>query len=314
MQSQPQSDYDSPWKEALDIYFEAFIAFLFPQVHAEIDWARGYETLDTELQEVVRDAELGRRLADKLVKVWLLSGEETFLLVHIEVQGQVQSDFAKRMYIYNHRLFDRYDKEVISLAVLGDDQANWRPTEYGYARWGFQSRLQFPIAKLLDYQAQWTALEQNTNPFAVIIMAHLRTQATRGNPQERLQSKLSLIRGMYERGYTRDRILQLFRLIEWMMVLPEELEGNFRTELRRYREENRMPHYASFELDAMAKNNRENVLEVLSTRFEVLPPDLNSRLNQIEDLTLLKQLIKRAVTVASVDEFEQMLANSETEN
>ncbi len=100
------------------------------------------------------------------------------MLVHINVQGQVQSDFAKRMYIYKHRLFDRYNKEVISLAVLGDDQANWQPTEYGYARWGFQSRLQFPIAKLLDYQAQWTALEQNTNPFAVIIMAHLRTQAT----------------------------------------------------------------------------------------------------------------------------------------
>ncbi len=68
--------------------------------------------------------------------------------------------------------------------------------------------------------------------------------------------------------------------------------------------------YNSFELDAMAKTNRENVLEVLSTRFEVLPPDLSSRLNQIEDLTLLKQLLKRAVTVASVDEFEQILANS----
>ena len=64
------SDYDSPWKEALERYFPQFLAFLFPQIHAEIDWGRGWEFLDKELQQVVRDAELGRRLVDKLVKVW----------------------------------------------------------------------------------------------------------------------------------------------------------------------------------------------------------------------------------------------------
>jgi hypothetical protein len=61
-----QSDYDSPWKEALDLYFESFMAFCFPAIHRDINWSRGYESLDTELQEVVRDAETGRRLADKL--------------------------------------------------------------------------------------------------------------------------------------------------------------------------------------------------------------------------------------------------------
>jgi hypothetical protein len=34
------SDYDSPWKEALDLSFEAFLALLFPEVHAQIDWSR----------------------------------------------------------------------------------------------------------------------------------------------------------------------------------------------------------------------------------------------------------------------------------
>ena len=28
------TDYDSPWKEALDAYFEPFLALLFPEVHA----------------------------------------------------------------------------------------------------------------------------------------------------------------------------------------------------------------------------------------------------------------------------------------
>jgi hypothetical protein len=32
------ADYDSPWKEALDTYFEAALALLFPAVHALNDW------------------------------------------------------------------------------------------------------------------------------------------------------------------------------------------------------------------------------------------------------------------------------------
>jgi hypothetical protein len=63
------ADYDSPWKEALDRYFEAFLAFLFPEAHADIDWSRRYEMLDKELQRIVRGAGQGRRVVDKLVKV-----------------------------------------------------------------------------------------------------------------------------------------------------------------------------------------------------------------------------------------------------
>ncbi len=63
------TDYDSPWKDLLNDYFQDFMAFFFPETHADIDWSRGYESLDKELSQIVRDAELGKRLADKVVKV-----------------------------------------------------------------------------------------------------------------------------------------------------------------------------------------------------------------------------------------------------
>jgi hypothetical protein len=44
----PGTDYDSPWKETLDRYFERCLAFFFPHAHAEIDWARRFEMLDAE--------------------------------------------------------------------------------------------------------------------------------------------------------------------------------------------------------------------------------------------------------------------------
>jgi len=86
--TEQQADYDSPWKEILEQYFPEFTAFFFPAAHAEVNWKLGYEFLDKELQQVVRDAELGRRFADKLVKLWRQDGEEAWVLVHIEVQGQ----------------------------------------------------------------------------------------------------------------------------------------------------------------------------------------------------------------------------------
>jgi len=41
-------DFDSPWKETLEYYFEDFMVFFFPPAHGNIDWSRGYEFLDKE--------------------------------------------------------------------------------------------------------------------------------------------------------------------------------------------------------------------------------------------------------------------------
>ena len=59
-------------------------------------------------QRVVREAKLGRRLADKLVRVCGVDGVEDRVLVHIEVQGQPEPDFAKRMYVYNYRFRNNF--------------------------------------------------------------------------------------------------------------------------------------------------------------------------------------------------------------
>ena len=35
-----------------------------------------------------------------------LSGKESWIYIHIEVQGTRQAEFAKRMFVYNYRIFD----------------------------------------------------------------------------------------------------------------------------------------------------------------------------------------------------------------
>ena len=43
------TDHDSPWKIALDGYFREFLELLFPTIPPEIDWRKGYTSLDKEL-------------------------------------------------------------------------------------------------------------------------------------------------------------------------------------------------------------------------------------------------------------------------
>ena len=94
MISPQRSDYDNPWKEALSLYFQPFMAFFFPQIESNIDWDKGYEFLDKEFQQIVREAEQGKIYADKLVKVWQKNGSEIWLLIHVEIQSQVQSELV----------------------------------------------------------------------------------------------------------------------------------------------------------------------------------------------------------------------------
>jgi hypothetical protein len=207
----PDIQFDSPWKSAIEAYFPDFMAFFFPQIHADIDWSRGFEFLDKELEQVVRDAELGKRLADKLAKVWRLSGEESWVLAHLEVQSTEESAFSKRMYVYSYRLSDRYDIPVASLAILGDERSSWRPDRYQSQLWGCAVDFRFPVVKLVDYRRNWHALEESRNPFAVVVMAHLKAQETRRDGQQRKLWKFILTKRLYEQGYERQDVLNLYR-------------------------------------------------------------------------------------------------------
>lgn len=307
-------EYDNPWKEALEVYFESFMKFFFRHIHMEIDWLKGYEFLDKELEKTLRDAKIGRRHADKLVKVFLINGTETWLLIHIEIQGYVDTTFEKRMFVYNYRIFDRYDIEVVSLAVLTDNNPDWRPCEYRLEKWGCKKIFCFPTIKLLDYGREWEKLELDLNPFALVIMAHLKSQAVKdGN--ERKRWKLRLIRQLFERGYERQDIMELFRFIDWLMELPEDIEKQFQEELTIITGDNTMPYISKFERSAMKKgfqegilqNTRELILDTISTRFKVIPEDISLLIDNIKIVETLKSLFRQAVICENLDEFREVL-------
>ncbi len=261
------ADFDSPWKEALDVFFQLFLAFFYPHIYNDIDWKRGFEALDKELQQIVPKSARGRRYVDKLVKVWLKSGHEVWLLLRVEVQTQRERSFALRMFVYNYRIFDRYNHQVVSLAVLADDDPNWQPNHYEDERWGWSLRMNFLPVKLLEYAGREAELEANANPFARVVLAHLKALETRRNPTERHLWKFRLVRGLYERGFQAEEVRQLFRLIDWLMELPPALDKLFWQEIHQYREEKAVPFITTPERYGIRKGMLLMLENLLRAKF-----------------------------------------------
>ncbi|AOC54037.1 hypothetical protein amyaer_3332 [Microcystis aeruginosa NIES-2481] len=112
---------------------------------------------------------------------------------------------------------------------------------------------------------------------------------------------------MYEQGYQREDILNLFKFIDWLMSLPTKLEQEFQQKLNQYEEEKRMPYITSVERMGMEKGMRESVIDALEIRFENVPSELVNKISQIQDTSLLKNLHRQAITLDSISDFQDYL-------
>jgi hypothetical protein len=312
-------DWDSPWKETLQHFFRAVLAFFFPDLHDDIDWSKGYEALDKEFQQIVADARAGRSLADKLFKVWRKNGREQWLLVHVVVQGRRERRFGKRMYRYNTRCFELYDRPAVSLAILCDDDPAWRPRGFRYGAWGCWTGIRFRPAKLLDYLGRQAELAGSANPVAQVVLAHLEARATRDAPEDRRAAKVRLVKGLYDRGWSAADVRQLFRLIDWLMELPQELQQGFRRDLYEFEEERHMPYVTSVERLAREEGLREGAREgareellrtirtTLKDKFASSGARMMRKVRAVGELPRLRALMRALVKAESLDEFRALL-------
>ncbi len=309
----PQTEYDSLWKQILQLYFEEFMQFFFPQAHQEIDWTQQPEFLDKELQQVVRDAELGKRFADKLVKVYRVGGQESWILAHIEVQSQEETDFARRMFVYNYRIFDLYNRSVASCAVLGDENINWRPSQFGYELFGCRVNFQFPVVKLVDYNQRQSKLEANRNPFATVVMAHLAAVQTRSDRSQRKQQKLALVRRLYEQGLGRSDIINLFGFIDWVMTLPTQLEAEFWQEYRDFEASKSMQYVTSVERFGIRQGLLKGISLALKLKFGESGQNLLPEIESIQDVSLLEAVLEGIETSSTVSQLRQIYQSPTTD-
>ena len=301
----PHDDYDSPWKEVAARFFPQLVEFFAPDLHRAIDWSAGYEFLEQELREMLRDAETGSRRVDKVVKVHTLTGDPLYFVLHVEIQAQRDPNFPQRIFLYYYRLYDLFPEQVVSLAILADEEPRWHPDTYKHELYGTRLELKYRTIKIWEYNNRWEELENNPNPFALVVRAHLKTQATRGNAEERLNWKVRLVRELYERGQDPQEIYDLFRFIDWLLVLPDNMIQSFHEQTQDIKQEAKMKYVTSIERLERKEGRKEGqqkvVLELLEAKFG---PQDESTLQRIQkgSQEQILQWAKRILTASSPDE------------
>ena len=180
-------------------------------------------------------------------------------------------------------------------------------------------RFDFPTCKLLDVLAAAEPASQARQPSAVIILANWAAQRTRRDMPERLRWKWDLTRRLYDAGFSHKDVLELYRLLDWLMRLPDGLDREYKEKVREYEQSKTMPYVTSIErlgreegrvegrVEGRADALRENVLDILDARFGEVPFSLREGVNALADIPRLKALHRLAVTCAGLADFERAL-------
>ena len=178
--------------------------------------------------------------------------------------------------------------------MLTDAQGGFRPSGYERERWGCSLRFQFLMVKLLDWRDRAAALEADRNPFALLALAQLQALTHRGGSARKF-AKLRLIRFLYQRDYTREQILAWFRVLDWILRLPEDLEKEFMDELTAFEENEHMPYVTSAERVGIQKGLEQGrkegeaaiLLRLIALKFGSPTEEVRARIQEADADTLL---------------------------
>ncbi|THD17035.1 transposase, partial [Anoxybacillus ayderensis] len=161
-------DHDRLFKELIQTFFEEFIVLFFPAMHEHID----FHHLSFLSEELFTDVTAGEKYRVDLLVETKLKGEDGLVIVHIENQSYVQPSFPERMFIYFSRLFEKYRKPIVPIAVFSYDTIRDERSAF---------TLQFPFGHVLDFRfftvelrkQNWRNYVRNDNPIAAALLSKM---------------------------------------------------------------------------------------------------------------------------------------------
>ena len=216
-----QVDQDGLWKKVIGELFEEFLQFFIPELYQEVDFETEPEFLDKELYQEVIDEKKGRRYADRLVKVHLKSGQEKWILIHVEIQGSREDEFPKRMFQYFYRIHDRHREEIVAVAVhtFPGTITNMQRFEYDY----FGTRLNYSYNNYRTEDYLNAELERSDNIFSKVVLAAKAVHETKNEVEKRYRFKRKLMRDLlHSKKYSRMTIAATLYFIDYLLQLPDE--------------------------------------------------------------------------------------------
>src|SRR5262249_20116958 len=238
--AEEKEEWDGPWKEALDSLALVFALF-WPDVLGEIDLDKMVTPLEQELQKLTPDSNSGLLRVDKLFELAArTSGDPRY--AHFEAQMAKDLELPWRMFKYGRRAGEHFNQPVGRFAILGDDDADWKPNSYREGVLGCEDTFTFRVVKLSEWRSRLGELESGGNLFGLFLCAHLETMATRGEVPRRQDAKFRILANLMRRDLTEVEFRRWYRLIDWILKLPEDANRAVWLRLEQLKEPKPMSH------------------------------------------------------------------------
>ena len=135
---------------------------------------------------------------------------------------------------------------MISIAILADDNIDYRPDEYNFRLFGFELKMKIPIIKILDYKYDEkliNKMETTKNPMAMIVKAQLKSHEVKGSDNDKkFEVTKELIRQCYKNGYSEKKTKIIMHFFDWVIRLPGPFKDKIKQVIKQAEEEFKMEY------------------------------------------------------------------------
>lgn len=222
-------DIDGSWKGLITTYFPSFIAFFMPDLYEQVDFTRPPEFLEQEFRSALRPLRLskkGKKITDKLVKVYLKDGTEKWILWHIEIQHTPEPHFSRRIFLYYTLISMRYpDKDIVTLVIF---TGKTLPVDFNvYKRECLGTNLYFRYNTYAVINPVEKDLLSSKNIFALAVLANQYLLSSEESPNLRLEYKKKVYKLAQKHLSTLDKIEYFINFADEMLILQDKEETDF---------------------------------------------------------------------------------------
>ena len=219
--AKPRIDHDRLFKELLSTFFEEFLLLFFPNVYEHID----VHHLSFLTEELFTDVTAGEKHRVDLLVETKMKGEDGLVIVHVEHQSYAQRTFPERMFLYFSRLFQKYRRRILPIAIFSYDEHHDEPSSLV---------VQFPFLTVLDFRfltvelrkLPWRAYIRHDNPVAAALLSKMGY-----NEEEKVEVKKEFLRMLVRLELDEAKQRLLFGFFETYLRLSEEEEAKLRNEV-----------------------------------------------------------------------------------
>jgi len=134
------------------------------------------------------------------------------------------------MFKYFYRIYDKYDRKIVALAIFTEDTADYKPSSFDYEFHGTKLNYEYNSYKILEQEE--AELLKLDNPFAMVILAGLYTLKSKRKDDLRYEFKKKLFKLLLDRGYSKKKIKNIFEFLDGILFLPNDLELRFRDDIK----------------------------------------------------------------------------------